>query len=103
MEWLTPALLMLVAIELAYVIVLLRDILKAKLDHHPKSDFVHDHQLNDHHSYRRMHNFCIWTYRDGCWVLVEDRSGPGHHAGPPPERPGAYPNETVRKPSRPGN
>jgi hypothetical protein len=46
-----------------------------------------------------MKNYCLWTYRQGKWHMVENRCQPGFQPGDPPSRHGAYPDETVRKPA----
>jgi hypothetical protein len=46
-----------------------------------------------------MTNYCLWTFRQGQWHLVENRCLPGYQPGGPPSRPGDFPEETVRKPA----
>lgn len=96
--WLDTAILAVIALELAYIILVWTAHLEAIRDllSRPQSP-----PWPLHHEHFDMKNYCIWSYRDGRWVLVEDRSGEGYHSGPPPERPGGYPGESLRRPSRP--
>lgn len=43
-------------------------------------------------------NYCVWTFEQDRWRLVEDRSEPGFQIGEPPARAG-YPEETVCMPA----
>lgn len=51
------------------------------------------------HGWVGRSNYCIWSFRDGSWQLMEDRSEPGFQPGEPPARAGSYPGETVRQPA----
>lgn len=52
-----------------------------------------------HHGHAELNNYGVWTYRQGRWSLVEDRSLAGYTCGDPPRRAGTYEGETVRKPA----
>jgi hypothetical protein len=52
-----------------------------------------------HHGTHTLTNYSVWKYRDGAWLVIENRCEPGFQPGEPPLRPGSYPNEVVRKPA----
>ena len=85
MEVITNVLLAVIALELAVLITIVRT-------PKPGNGFPHQQAF-------ALSNYCAWTYENGRWSVVEDRSLPGYHCGDPPSRFPSYPEEVIRKPS----
>lgn len=51
-----------------------------------------------HQGTHMLTNYCVWKW-EGKWRLIENKCQPGFQPGDPPQRPGAIPNEIVRKPA----
>lgn len=57
-----------------------------------------DDGIDPHRGQHGMTNFCVWKWEDG-WRVIENKCQPGFEPGDPPPRPGAMPNEIVRRPA----